>query len=317
MFMREPILPVALTLQDPFVKSKEITGPLDTTWVQKKVDNMLEIFNQVRERQRHVAERNAARINQDRINSNFFKLGDQVLWFKTDRRVGDTSERTYHYPQSEVPKKWQLRSTGPHEVVGYGDYQTVIILDKDNKEKKYVKANPLHHWGSFEDLYNDPPTHRELPLRPKLNAPVQTLRRSHPQPGDLCLIHFPECAEEPYAVAKYMGLEQVSGTEPFELYQWYSQYPTPKLRQDRKSVPLSKRKWYAGWYDNAKAYFPKDSRRQYFRDKEYTNIETWETIAPEQILTFQFELNKDRTLPKFILDLVNAHRDQKTSPKKD
>ena len=119
-------------------------------FVEDRIHQMKKIFKEVRQLQEASVARNAERLNTNRKDASFFKIGDFVLLHRADRNAADCAERDGHTDPKTVPRKFQFTSSGPYQVVGHGDYQTVLI-EKFNKRRELVKAKHLSLYIPFED----------------------------------------------------------------------------------------------------------------------------------------------------------------------
>ena len=314
---RDPILPLHLTVSKPDLKGENPS--ISAEEAKEHLDAIWDVFDQVRQRQLAVAERNAARINEGRKSAHFFKKGDQVLVFKKDKTSASCPARDPSAKTKKAPFKWTFPASGPHVVVGVGDYETVLIEDSNSKIRQYVKAKHL----KLHSLFNDPQHTPLVPYGEPVTRPeegMEPITKEKPTltPGEICVVHFPKCSEEPYMVAKYLGRKETPDWGEYDLFHWYGQYPS---RTKPRPIPLKTRTWWPAWYDGKLTYWSKSP--QHWRDVEYTNDITWEFINPDQIVSHGFTLTKQGKLPPFILEKVSDHEQRlekkklKTRRKKD
>ena len=158
MYGRDPILPLHLTLQSPLTVKEDVDisakAKKGRKWVEDKLEAMIVVFQEVCERQKKVALRNQARLNEGRMSAHFFQIGDLVLLRRYDRTSTMCPAREVHEtPSKDTPLKWRFGNSGPHEVVGFGDFETVKIRKADTQKVEFVLAAHLSLFNPFRADY--------------------------------------------------------------------------------------------------------------------------------------------------------------------
>jgi hypothetical protein len=115
----------------------------------------------------------------------------------------------------------------------------------------------------------------------------------------MCLVYFPECSEEHYVIAQYLGVVHSEDYGDYDHYQWFGQYPKGS------NTPLWKRYWHPVWYDGKMVYY-KDTI-MYPTHVPYTNDQTDETLERTQLVTWGFAVLANARVPSFILDRACEH----------
>jgi hypothetical protein len=126
---------VHLTLGTPeFTKDVPTKKETDGQFIKGRLEQMVEVFSEVRRRQRQSAERNQARLNVKRILSDHFKEGEQVLYYgPMERDAADNINVQEHVNTAGTHRKWLNKCSGPHTIVGKGDFETIKIFHARRK----------------------------------------------------------------------------------------------------------------------------------------------------------------------------------------
>lgn len=229
-----------------------------------------------------------------------------MLLARIDRNSADAPGRDHHTKPKTVPRKWLFRNSGPHTVIGFGDFETVRIHNSTTDKKEYVKANKL---SLFNPFGSNVPSSAPLPAMRSRAPPPEPPRHSEPRIGDLCLFHFEECLEEPYGIGELLEYKDTKKWGRYGVYQWLGQHPTTR----KKHPNLRTRTWLPQWSDGRLSYWR--HKPIHYRDTPVTNESEWIELKPEQLLTWGFSLTKTGRLPPFIIEKITNHqKTQKHNP---
>ena len=125
---------------------------------------------------------------------------------------------------------------------------------------------------------------------------------------DLCLIHFPLCEEEPFVVAKFLGEVNSEAWGHYLRFQWYGRFSD---RHSMRKRDLAVKTWKPCWLsNNAQPYWADQPVSPYHGP--FTNEDTYEWVLKDQVVTWGFELQKNKRLPTFVVEKANLFMEEKS-----
>jgi transposase InsO family protein len=313
MFGRHPRLPITITSEKtPCVapNAEEIYPKRSLPsidFVRKKFGELHHAFQYVRKLQQKAAQRNQDILNINRQNAKSrFKIGDYVILAIADKDRANCPAREGKQKPENYPRKWTFPGSAPCRVIGFGDYETVRV-QHSNGRLQYVLAALLTPYSFFgeENISLEELRKEIMPTKPEIQKPYVPPPLK-PAIGDLCVVYFPECTDLHYWVGRYLGTATTKEHGTFDVYQWYGQYLTLLKDRQKGQIALKMRQYRPGWWDGERRYFTRS--REFWRHKEWTNIESNDDILPEHLVTWDFELTKSHRLPAFIIRKIRQHQ---------
>ena len=301
MFGREPSMPLTVSSG---TKYHLATDPSDVEdYMKMQALTLQKIYREVRHRQDRASHYDADRRDVNRKEV-LFETNDPVLYFDPQSVAGYSDddirpEIPATDQRKDIPQKWKLPWTGPHRIEGKKSDNVYLIYHTHRKKVISANVDSLTLYHPFENL--------TIEIQEEEVEPAQKKRRAEPdtqlytqsdikelKAGDMCIVHHPKIGFEPLAVMKFIqeiddGLMELQWYGSFRLI-WYF------------DLRLRSQKWRPGYWQQSTKEFYFSTKKLHVSHPPFTNLHSEDIVRKEQIVFFNFKLNKADKLPQEIAE---------------
>jgi hypothetical protein len=276
----------------------------EESYVDAMVEEMAEVFSQVRRRQDSASRANAQR--RDEADGRYvatYNPDDCVLLYEPNSTEGLTTAVRPEAPPKEVqvPRKWCMRWTGPHRVINMkqGCVNVYCVWHIHKRALVTVNVADMRLFHPFVEIpFGGIPQVKRRRRKEGCKGPITPLRlikgpdkADQIRPNDLFIAAVPSNGQEPVTLMRYVETK-ADGTI---IAQWCG----VERMIWHINTRLHRQAWMPAWID------PRDGRFYYkpapIRPNHvmFTNANSQhDHVEQVHIVAFNFKLRKDLRLPR-------------------